>query len=71
MYSLVMPGGTSASYTWGTADFYSSFADIFYDFTPLFSIIHKGKDMDKIYEKTGNTRDLLSSEVRLLIDSIQ
>jgi hypothetical protein len=71
MYSLVMPGGTSASYTWGTADFYSNFGDLFYDYSALFSNIHKGKDVDKIYEKTDNARDLLSSEVRLLIDYIQ
>ncbi len=71
MYSLVMPQGTSASYTWGTADFYSNFEDIFYDYHPLFSKIHKGKDVDKIYEKTENTRDLLTSEVRFLIDYIQ
>jgi hypothetical protein len=71
LYSLVMPGGTSASYTWGTADFYSNFTDMFYDYSALFSKIHKGKDIDKMFEKTDNTRDLLSSEVRLLIDYVQ
>jgi len=71
MYSLIMPGGTSASYTYGTADFYSNFSDMFYDFSSLFAKIHKGKDIDKIYEKTDETRDLLTSEVRLLIDYIQ
>ncbi len=71
MYSLIMPGGTSASYTYGTADFYSNFTDMFYDFSALFSKIHNGKDIDKIYEKTGETRDLLTSEVRLLIDFVQ
>ncbi len=71
MHSLLMPGGTAAAYTWGTIDYYSNFTDLFYDFTDIFSRIHKGKDIDKIYGKTGSTRDLLTSEVRVLIDYIK
>lgn len=71
LYSLVMPGGANAPYTWGTVDFYSDFKDIFYDYSNLMSKVHKGKESDKIYEKTNSTRDLLDSEIRLLIDVVQ
>ncbi len=70
MVSLVLPGGTDVSYAWGTIDFFDNFVDMFDNTDPYMAKVHPGKELDKVMEKTLATRDLIKSEVRMLIDFI-
>ena len=70
MYSMVLPGGTDVSYAWGTIDFFDNFVDMFEDTDPFIAQVHSAKELDKVMDKTLSTRDLIKSEVRMLIDYV-
>lgn len=70
LVSMILPGGTDVSYAWGTIDFYDNFVDLFESTDPYLEQVHNAKELKDITNKTLATRDLIKSEVRMLIDHI-
>ncbi len=71
LYQMIIPGGTEREYTWATVDYFDRFIDIMNDDenTKLFDKIHR-KNAVKYLEETVQSRDLLRTEIRELIDYI-
>jgi hypothetical protein len=71
LWSSVFPSGSGADYQYVTANFFSDFSKIgAADYTDAFKKAHAGKDVDELNVKTGNSRDLVRSELWEVIDSV-
>lgn len=68
IYNMIIPGGTERAYQWATVDYYDNFIDILANNDVMFQIIHGEKNAATFLEETLNSRDLLRTEVRELID---
>lgn len=71
IYSLVLPRGTDVSYTWSTVDFYDKFVDVLENIDPYIAQAHIKSEVQEIMDNTLSTRDLLQSEVRVLLDYVK
>lgn len=72
LYHMIIPGGTQRDYTWATVDYYDRFIDIMQDDlnTNLFDEIHGADKGEQYLKETTESRDLLRTEIRELIDYI-
>lgn len=70
LYNMIIPGGTERDYTWSTIDYYDKFIDIMQDDLNdrLFRQIHNKKNPEKLLAQTLESRDLLRTEIRELLD---
>lgn len=73
LYHMIIPGGTQRDYTWATVDYYDRFIDIMQDDlnNKLFDEIHGADKTDQYLRETTESRDLLRTEIRELIDYIR
>jgi len=68
LYTMEIPGGTERAYHLATVDYYDNFIDFMSDNNPIVAKIHGKSKIAEINEKTDETRDLLRTEVRELLD---
>jgi len=71
MYVLELPYGTEMPYDAITVDFYNSMEQYMNSqLMDIFESVHVGKKTDDLFAKTSASRDLLRSEVSILIDFV-
>lgn len=71
LWSLIMPGGSSRSHDYVTANGFPSYKQMAGDnYEEAFKKAHPGKDMQAEFDKTLKTRDLVRSEIWELVDSL-
>lgn len=66
LYQLMSPHGSSIGYNFGTVDFLKSLGGI--DFGSYMQKAHPDKDVAALNEQTGEVRDMVRSEVWMLLD---
>lgn len=70
LWSNLFPAGSGTDYQFITANFFSEFSKIgAADYNDAFKKAHAGKDIDALNVKTGNSRDLVRSELWEVVDS--
>lgn len=70
LWGNVYPAGSGTDYQYVTANFFSDFSKIgAADYDAAFKKAHAGKDIDALNLKTGNSRDLVRSELWEVVDS--
>ena len=70
MYNMRIPGGTEREFHWATIDYYDDFNQYFANNDVILQSLYGEKEMEKIGDKTDDTRDLLRAEIRELLDYI-
>lgn len=71
-YSLLKPGGLNYQYNFATIDYYEELNDIEYGFTnELIKSVMPGTDINKMFEAIYATRDIVKSELWVLVDSFE
>ena len=68
LYNMIIPGGTERDYQFATVDYYDRFIQFLDDSSPIISKFHGSRNLDKITIETIDTRDLMKTEVRELLD---
>lgn len=69
--SLELPYGSALPYDAVTVDVYETFEDMMAPFfDTYFPKVHPGKDVDDLLDKTGETHDLIKSDVLRRLDSL-
>jgi L-rhamnose mutarotase len=71
LWSQMYPSGSDNEYQFVTANLFSDFSKIgAANYDDAFKKAHAGKDLDALYEKTGNSRDLVRSELWEVLDVV-
>lgn len=69
VYSLVVPGGTEYGYSFATGNFFENIADLEFGFTrELIRSTLPGTDITELLDTIYETRDLVKSELWVLVD---
>ena len=71
LYTMVLPYGANQPYQAATVDFYDKWPDINSDTNDEWGKAHPGMDEDYIDRRIQQTRTLVKSEIRRLVDSVQ
>ena len=72
LWQLVFPGGTDASYDYVTSNRYSTYDQILgTDYAGTFKKVSPGKNVNDIFMRATNSRDLVRSEVWEVVDMLQ
>ncbi len=71
LWQVVFPFGTSLPYDYVTVDYYADFSKLgAADTEAAFSKAHAGKDMDKLFTETMNSRSHVRAELWEVLDSV-
>lgn len=71
LWGNLYPAGSGTDYQYVTANFFTDFSKIgAADYNDAFKKAHAGKDIDALNVQTGNSRDLVRSELWEVIDSV-
>jgi hypothetical protein len=72
LWQLLFPGGTDSSYDYVTSNRYSTYEQVLAtDYEKTFKTASPSKDINKIFERTTQTRDLVKSELWEVVDILQ
>lgn len=71
LWSATFPSGSGLDYQFSTVNYFSDFSKIgMANYTDAFAKAHPGKDINELSKKTGDSRDLVKSELWEVVDEI-